>query len=705
MGIVLGTAKGYVLGTTGRTFERFVEVFLQAMPEYQSKLRHVWRWRNVPVEVRMAHGLPARDEGIDLLAETVEGKLWAIQCKFHGDTGGPSRARNWGHSCRSRRSPGLSHRVVAHTSAKPIQKRALMGTTVEIGLDQFLALLPSDWALIAAATSGRMERPQARAPRPHQHPAVDAAFEHFVARGRSRGRLVMPCGTGKSLTAFFIAERLDAWTVLVAVPSLALIRQSLADWTREYLARGEIPEWLCVCSDETVGAVELDSFVSGVYDLGIPTTTDPAEVAAFLAEPEAGTARVRRIVFTTYQSSRRVCEGAKTAGAKFDFAVLDEAHRTVGPKRKSFAALLHDDMVDIRWRLFMTATERVLRGQNDDVLSMDDAVVYGDRFFQLSFKAAIEMGVISDYCVMTMAVSDAAVREAIEENHLLDLAGDGESAEAEAVAAGIALKRVFHEHGVTHALSFHRSIRSADRFRRQQDRLNAVEDLRPETENFHVSSRSSAGQRVELLNRFASSRHAVMTNARCLTEGVDIPAIDCVLFAEPKQSMVDIVQAAGRALRRADGKSRGVILLPLVVPAGMSWDDFADTTAFKAVARTLAALSTQDERIAEEFRATTQGRISSGRIVETDGDVRVGTGIDLDEFAASIRARLWERVGPANRRPFEEAREFVRGLGLNSFSAWKGFCDRRELPLDIPVRPDQVYRDWRAWGVGSAPTA
>src|SRR4051812_16414641 len=254
----------------------------------------------------------------------------------------------------------------------------------------------------------------------------------------------MPCGTGKSLTAFWIAEALEAKNILVAVPSLALIRQSLEDWTREFLARGHRPDWLCVCSDESVGAIETDSFVAESYDLGIETTTDPAVVAQFLSPQRTG----YRITFTTYQSSGRAAEAARDAGATFDLAVLDEAHKTVGVASKPFATLLRDDTIAIRRRLFMTATERVLRGENDDVLSMDDAAVYGERFFNLTFKEAIEQKIISDYRILTMMISDARVREIIQENRLLDLSPDDvDEAEAQAVAAGIALKRVLQEYG------------------------------------------------------------------------------------------------------------------------------------------------------------------------------------------------------------------------------------------------------------------
>src|SRR5664280_708011 len=219
-------------------------------------------------------------------------------------------------------------------------------------------------------------------PRPHQRAAISAAITHFVRDGAARGRLIMPCGTGKSLTAYWIAEALKSKTILVAVPSLALIRQSLTDWTREFLARDIRPDWLCVCSDETVGNLGRDEFVGEVYDLGLPTHTNPNEIAALLHAPSKGP----KIVFTTYQSSDNLAAAARKARVTFDLAILDEAHKTVGVHSKTFATLLSDKKIKIRRRVFMTATERIFRGDSDEVLSMDNERDYGARFHQLSFK-------------------------------------------------------------------------------------------------------------------------------------------------------------------------------------------------------------------------------------------------------------------------------------------------------------------------------
>ena len=300
-------------------------------------------------------------------------------------------------------------------------------------------------------------------------------------------------------TAYWIAEALTAKTILVAVPSLALVRQSLADWTREFLAHSVVPDWLCVCSDESVGNLERDEFVGEVYDTGLPTHTDVNEIAALLRAPSNGP----KIVFTTYQSSDRLAAAARKAGIKFDLAILDEAHKTVGVHSKKFATLLRDKKITIRRRIFMTATERVFRGDRNDVLSMDSEKDYGKRFFQLSFKEAIKQGIITDYKILTMTVSDGHIRQLIDENRILNLnSRDLDEAEAQSIAAGIALKRIYKNHAVKHAISFHRSIRAADRFREQQDALNRMRDIGPKTTNLHISSKKTAGQRSELMREF-----------------------------------------------------------------------------------------------------------------------------------------------------------------------------------------------------------
>lgn len=309
----------------------------------------------------------------------------------------------------------------------------------------------------------------------------------------------------------------------------------------------------------------------------------------------------------------------------------------------------------------------------------------------MTFKEAIKQNVISDYRIITTTVSNDRVRKIIAENRLLNLDPQSLSeAEAQSVAAGISLKSVYRKRGIRHAISFHRSINGADRFREQQDALNQLIKIGPRTINLHISSQKSAGERAQLKKDFASHSRSLLTNARCLTEGVDIPAIDCILFADPKQSVIDIVQASGRALRRYSDKELGYILVPMIVPAGIGFADFAETTAFKQVARVITALSTQDERIAQQFRAIEHGHKSSGKIVEISGDVPIGMKMPINEFADAISTRIWQRVGRANWRPFLEARTFVRSRKLKSRTEWDKLVKSGQLPPDIPAVPDYL---------------
>jgi superfamily II DNA or RNA helicase len=689
-------------GKKGAAFERFTQLYLQTTPEYRTELRHVWTLSEVPLDICKRLDLPSRDEGIDLIACTRHGEYWAIQSKFRSQRDKPLNRKELGtfSSLAFNTCSNIALAVVAHTCSKPVSKRHLMRNTTEIGLDRWQSLDQKDqegWRLIVAKLKGQSARPQVRRPRLHQQAAILAAKEHFIRDGAARGRLIMPCGTGKSLTAYWISEALKAKTILVAVPSLALVRQGLADWTREFLAHGVVPDWLCVCSDESVGNLERDEFVGEIYDLGLPTHTDTNEIAALLRARSNGP----RIVFTTYQSSDKLAAAARKARIKFDLAILDEAHKTVGVHSKRFATLLRDKKINIRHRVFMTATERVFRGDRNDVLSMDNERDYGKRFFHLSFKEAIKQRIITDYKILTMMVSDRHIRELIDENRILNLnSRDLDEAEAQSVAAGIALKRVYQRHKINHAISFHRSIRAADRFREQQDALNRLRNIGPKTTNLHISSKKTAGRRSDLLREFVDHKRALMTNARCLTEGVDVPAIDCVMFADPKQSRIDIVQAAGRALRQSRKKELGYIVVPLVVPAKMEFEAFAETTAFRRVAQTITALSTQDERIADEFRAVEKGRISSGKIVEIDGDVPMGMKMKLSDFADAISTRIWESVGRMNWRPFEDARAYVRSLRLSNGAEWLQCAKNKQLPPDIPASPEYIYKDtgWLSMG-------
>jgi superfamily II DNA or RNA helicase len=687
----------------GLQFELLTVQVLKSHPVYASKIEKVWLLREgVPSELKKKLNIPNSDEGIDIIAQTYAGEYWAIQCKFKSSKEPPtmrelSTFNNLAHThCKN-----ISLAILFHTGERGVRKKHLMGEKyAEVGLEFWLSLSSEQWKNIIETSNTKKTKPTLRKPRDHQKKAIKNAQDHFLKGKASRGRLIMPCGTGKSLTAFWIANGLKAKSIIVAVPSLNLIKQSLEDWTAEFIAQSENPkpDWQVICSDETTSKLE-DEFVNDEYSLGIPTTTDVEEIASFLNRKTNS----RKIIFTTYQSSERLAQAARKAKFSFDLAILDEAHKTVGVKSKSFATLLSDKNIVVKKRMFMTATERVLKGTNDDVLSMDDESVYGKRFYQLTFKDAIHSSpqIISDYKILTIAVTNTQIQEIIQKNKLLsDKKNKLEEQDAQSLAAAIALRQATKKYGIKHAISFHKSIKAAESFTNLNIRLNKSKFDKIDLTSYHISSKKSAGQRSQLLDDFKADELALMTNARCLTEGVNVPTIDCVLFADPKQSIVDIVQAAGRALRVSPGKKYGYIMLPLIVPDNMEFEEFTETTPFKQVARIVAALSTQDERIVEEFRLKDEGKRTSDRRVEVSGKIPVGLKLDISSFASSIEAKYWEKVGRANWRPFPDAHLFVKNLKFNSTADWRRYINSSDKPPDIPSTPNYIYKNtgWKSWG-------
>ena len=229
----------------GDAFERLTQLYLLTKPECQTKLKKVWICQNdLPGQIRKKLNLPTTDEGIDLVAETRSGKYWAIQSKFRSDSDSPltyKELSTFSSLAFTHCAGFFEQALVVHTSTKPVRKRKLLGKTTEIGLQRWLEMTSENWKLIHGLLNKKPARPNRRSPRPHQRKAIKAAERHFVKDKQSRGKLLMPCGTGKSLTAYWIAQALNAKTILVVAPSLALIKQGVEDWTREIVAHNETP--------------------------------------------------------------------------------------------------------------------------------------------------------------------------------------------------------------------------------------------------------------------------------------------------------------------------------------------------------------------------------------------------------------------------------------------------------------------------------
>jgi superfamily II DNA or RNA helicase len=692
----------------GDCFEALVEHYLRISPVYTSVLKHVWHLRDVPPDKRKRLNLPGPDEGIDLVAETVDGGFWAIQCKYKEDEEHSLTRRELSTFtdlafgiCR-----GIELGLVCTTADRFSHKLKLYGDRLSFCAgDIWRGLDASFFTRLHRAIAGAAPKPRQKVPRPHQRSVIAAAGRHYLTEGNTRGKLLMPCGTGKSLAAYWVAEKLGARSILVAVPSLALVRQTLDVWATEAAAHGRAMHWMAVCSDESVGEFDRDDPVLLTQDLGVKVHTNPREIAPWLAQRWRGT----KVVFTTYQSGPAVATAARKAKFAFDLGILDEAHKTVGERGALFGHLLDDRNVRIARRVFMTATERRYRGGSDRIASMDDPAVYGETFEQLSFKKAIEAKppILSDYRIVTVFVTRREIADLVRKNLLVkpDKGRWDREVEAATLAAAVALRRAMERHGMRHAVSFHGSVARARAFQACQDALTRAFPQLDSLKVFHVSGKTPTAVRSRELDAFASARRSLVTNARCLTEGVDVPGIDCVLFADPRRSTVDIVQAVGRALRIAPGKRMGYVVVPVLLDEKGTPDDVTQGNAFKDILTVLRALAANDERIVEYFRTVSQGRRLPQGKTQFQIDLPLGVKIDAAKFAESIELRCWDRLARLAWRPFEEARVFATALGLQNVQEWFRYCRGRRggksiLPSDIPTDPGKVYagRGWKDWG-------
>jgi len=271
--------------------------------------------------------------------------------------------------------------------------------------------------------------------------------------------------------------------------------------------------------------------------------------------------------------------------------------------------------------------------------------------------------------------------------------------ESEMLASLVALRKAMQKYPIRHAVSFHGSIRKAEQFAEQNQAFNKTFRSFGHVDSFHVSGATATGTRSKLIKEFAGKDRALITNARCLTEGVDVPDIDCVLFADPRRSAVDIVQAVGRALRPSPGKKMGYVIVPILHDAKAKPEKILESEDFQEILSTLRALASNDDRIMEYFRASANGKKRPrGGSVTFDIDERIAKKIDLDQFIKDIDLKCWHRLAKLSWRPFEEAREFVRVLGLKNTDAWIAYTQGNlsklgHLPSDIPAKPRRSYAD------------
>ncbi len=693
----------------GDSFETLAFYYLKLHPEYATKLKDVWLLKDVPRDIRKKLNLPIQDEGIDLLALTNDDEYWAVQCKYREDENHSLTRKELSTFtdlafgiCR-----GISLALVCTTADRFSHKLELYENKISFCAgDKWRELSNEFFLQIHRCLSGKAFLPTPLQPKTHQKLAISNAEKHFIHEKNTRGKMIMPCGTGKSLAAYWIAEKLKSNSILVAVPSLSLIQQTLGVWTRESYANKKEIRWICVCSDETVREFEKDDMAVLVQDLGVHVHTDTEEIADWLRNNSKG----KIVVITTYQSGKTISAASKKAKIIFDLGIFDEAHKTAGKKDSLFSHLIYDDNIEIKRRIFMTATERRYLGSSEAIASMEDPDTYGDTFNLLSFKTAVEQTppILSDYKIVTINVKRSEIARLVEDNLYVrpDKGRWDKDVEAGMLAGAIALRKAMIKYPIKHAVSFHSSISRAIAFKGTQDVLtDTFNNEYGQLDTFHVSGSTPTAVRKKEIDCFEKSEKSLITNARCLTEGVDVPNIDCVLFADPRGSAVDIVQAVGRALRPYQGKEFGYVIVPILVDEEKDLDINLEGTAFETLISVLKALASNDERIIEYFRAISRGKRPNGKSIPVDIDIPLGVKIDADQFIESIELKCWSRLAKLSWRLFEDARRFVHTLKLASQGEWfqygKGQLNGKSpKPEDIPTCPHLIYKDkgWIGFG-------
>jgi predicted helicase len=586
-------------GKRGRQFEHFVKWFLKNDPEWTTQVDEVWLWNEYP-------GRWGRDCGIDLIFKDNNGATWAVQAKCYSPNHEITKSD--------------VDKFLSESNRKTINHRLLITTTDRIGPNARQVLDAQEKSVVRYhlthfenATidypdnilSQGKRKPPPNLDRPYQIEAIDNVVTGFQTA--SRGQLVMACGTGKTFVCLWVKERLKAKRTLVLVPSLGLLSQMLSEWT--FAARDPF-DALCVCSDQTVNKDEKDEPISFVSDLAFPVSNDVAEIAHFLRQDRD------QVIFATYQSSPLIAQAQKNNDVPhFDLVIADEAHRCAGKAFSSFGTVLDAELIKSHRRLFATATPRVyttgLKKAAEEfgveVVDMGDEKSFGKRFHTLSFGEAIKLGWLTDYRVLIVGVDNERIKEWIE-NRRLVATDTGLETDARSLAGQIGLLKAIKDWNLRRLISFHGRVKRAREF--SEDIIQVGEWLDDEhkpSANLwaeYVSGEMPTIDRKTKLSRLRDvgrDEIGLLSNARCLSEGVDVPALDGVAFIDPRSSEIDIIQSVGRAIRLSENKTMGTIVLPVFIEQTDDAEAALGASDFKPIWDVLEALKSHDNRLSDEL--------------------------------------------------------------------------------------------------------
>ena len=656
----------------GDLFERLMLTYFTEDPDYKQQFSEVYLYKDWAA---LQTGYDANDIGIDLVAKERDGGYCAIQCKCYAENTRISKPHLDSFISASA-GERFTSRLIVDTGGEwgPNALRTIDPIKDKLRIIRYsdLESSPFDWPDLSLQDPEQLTYQQRRFHlKDHQKEAFDDVTNGFKAS--DRGKMIMACGTGKTFTALRIAEQIAgiAGRVLYLVPSISLLSQAMREWSEQ---RRIDHSYIGICSDTRAGQTSEDA---SVLELKIPVTTDPSSISQTLQNPDTDKMTV---VFCTYQSLPLV-EQAQDGGAPpFDIIFCDEAHRTTGVEapgdKTSPFVLVHDaDRIRANKRLYMTATPRLYTEgakskaarHDTEVFSMDEPEIYGPEFHRLPFSKAVEIDELSDYKVVVLAVSEREVNAALR--------GEGDiniNDATKIVGCWRALQNPEYKANGNHepvkplkrVIAFTNRISESKAMVKHWDEIvetateRLPEDQQPtdfKCETKHVDGTDHAlnrKARLDWLKGDTDGTCRILSNARCLSEGIDVPALDAVLFMTSRKSYVDIIQAVGRVMRKAPGKQYGYIVLPVAIPDGVDpANALDDNERFSTVWGVLRALRSHDDRLNAEINRIDLNKTLPDRIIfggDGEGDA-APTGqqmfLPIDIPPEAILPKIVEKCG------------------------------------------------------------
>ncbi|MDR1314399.1 MAG: DEAD/DEAH box helicase family protein [Deltaproteobacteria bacterium] len=694
----------------GDRFERLIANFIRTYPVYEGKFSDIWLWNDFPYR-RDLHEF-GTDFGIDLILKAWEGDYWAVQCKCYQENAQISQASVAGFLAASGKffhdDAGEEHKFSDRLWISTTDKwskgaqEMVKQQSIEFHVLSLASLGAADvdWDKLDVGVSGIEARLPRKTLMEHQIEALDKAFGHFEKN--DRGLLVMACGTGKTLLSLKIAEqeilRVNGndgrgGLIVFFAPSIALIGQTLKEW-----AHDAVPPIfpVCVCSDADISRAHYkkaqDINMSYLTDLPLPAVTDPKIIRQRLIDSLKDYPDRNRVIFSTYQSIDKISDTLKSMRASADIVVCDEAHRTTGvdfanPSKPSIEIShfrkVHDNkVIPASKRLYMTATPRIFGDKIKTTVdnkagvlcSMDDESLYGPEFHRLGFGEAVDRDLLSDYKVLVFAINRRDIPDNMQDAGSDEIDADDVTRLIGCVNA--LSKNMTYEDKLLidsdpgpmrKAVAFCQTIAKSkaitDIFN-QINPINVMEKFLDSGINLvnpvskHIDGNMGACVRDGLMSWLKSDPGEndcnILTNVRCMSEGLDITTLDAVMFLSAKNSQIEVVQSVGRVMRKAPGKTYGYIIIPIVIPAHVAPEHVLDNNkTFETIWTVLNALKAHDDRFQSVITKIQFNKVSKTILVGGIPPKKEGEGGESADHASQISKLLaeeWEKVSDLNER-------------------------------------------------------